>query len=506
MTNTQQRTEYRRGHKKTSRWSFAPSLGKKKVRIESPEETATIDQAIDAVVASDRITVRRQPPKRNKWLDRWGWYEIRTEGAWTSTRQGEALNLATMRRSVRHEGLMTGLNKISQTMEIVDPFELYGTEIENINIAVIGDIGKAKSSLIKTAFCLRQLALPNRQVVVIDKKRQGNKGGEYSGIADSVGARSIRFHAGGADGIGVRLNLLDPAIASGIERTDGLAPAGQEALVGAVIEDTIGRPLVEKEDAALRLALQVVNERAAKEGREPILRELANELLESTPGSGATFGQLWAEDAKHWGLTPGLALRKLCEGDLKGLVDGATSPEVREALEHPFVHFDVSALPNKGPALRVIMTVINTWLANVLASRSAQHMQTVLIVEEGWHVADGSTGKVFRENMKLSRGLGLSTCSAFHHISDLPTDSPARALMKEAGIVFLYGQDRVEDAEETARMYHLPPGSTEIIMSLAKGHCLVKYGSADPILLQHVRSDIEITLTDTDEVIKGEAA
>jgi len=78
--------------------------------------------------------------------------------------------------------------------------------------------------------------------------------------------------------------------------------------------------------------------------------------------------------------------------------------------------------------------------------------------------------------------------------------------MKEAGIVFLYGQDRVEDAEETARMYHLPPGSTEIIMSLAKGHCLVKYGSADPILLQHVRSDSEITLTDTDEVIKGEAA
>lgn len=502
MTNTQQPTRYRRGLKKTSRWTVAPTVGKKDVEIETPEEAAVVD----AVVASDRIAARRPPPKRNKWLDRWGWYEIRSEGAWTSTRQGEALNLATMRRSVRHQGLMTGLNKISQTMEIVDPFELYGTEIENINIAVIGDIGKAKSSLIKTAFCLRQLALPNRQVVVIDKKRQGNKGGEYSGIANTVGARSIRFHAGGMAGIGVRINLLDPAIASGAARTDGVAPAGQEALVGAVIEDTIGRPLVEKEDAALRLALQVVNERAAAQGREPILRELADELLESTPGSGATFGELWSDDARRWGLNPGLALRKLCEGDLKGLVDGATSPEVREALEHPFVHFDVSALPNKGPALRVIMTVINTWLANVLAARSAQHMQTVLIVEEGWHVADGSTGKVFRENMKLSRGLGLSTCSAFHHISDLPPDSPARALMKEAGIVFLYGQDRVEDAEETARMYHLPPGSTEIIMSLAKGHCLVKYGTADPILLQHVRSDIEIELTDTDEVIKGEAA
>ncbi|MCD2135977.1 ATP/GTP-binding protein [Rhodococcus qingshengii] len=500
MTKTEQTTAHRRGHKKSNRWTLAPSLGKKNVQVESAEESAVAQ----AVHSSGRITTRRPAPKRNRWLDRWGWYEVRAEGAWTTTRQGEALNLATMRRSVRHEGLMTGLNKINQSMVITDPFALYGSEIENINVAIVGDIGKAKSSLIKTAFCIRQLALANnRQCVVIDKKRQGNKGGEYSGIAEAMGARSIRFLAGGD---GVRINLLDPAIASGTQRTDGVSPAGQEALVGAVIEDTMGRSLVETEKAAVRQALKSVNERADAENREPTLRELAAELLEASPGSGNIFGSLHAEDSRRWGLNPGLALQELCEGDLKGLVDGATSPEVREALDHSFVHFDVSALPNKGPALRVIMTVINTWLANVLATRSAKHMQTLLLIEEGWHVADGSTGKVFRENMKLSRGLGLSTVSAFHHISDLPVDSPARALMKEAGIVFLYGQDRVEDAEETARMYHLPAGSTEIIMSLAKGHCLVKYGSADPILMQHVRSDLEIELTNTDEVIKGEAA
>ncbi|MGF0313712.1 ATP/GTP-binding protein [Rhodococcus sp. IEGM1428] len=471
--------------------------------VPDPQESADAATTLAAAKSAGLIATRRHPPTRKKWLDRWGWYEIRVEGAWTTTRQGEALNLATMRRSVRHEGLLTGLNKISQSGVITDPYALYGSEIENINIAVIGDIGKAKSSLIKTAMCLRQLALPNRQVVVIDKKRQGNKGGEYSGIADAVGAGSIRFRTGTT---GMRINLLDPAIATGVERTDGVAPAGQEALVGAVIEDTMGRPLVETEKAALGLALQVVNDRAARENREPILMELADELLGPSEDSGAAFGEQWAQESRRWGLNPGLALRELCLGDLKGLVDGATSPEVRAALDHPFVHFDVSALPNKGPALRVIMTVINTWLANVLASRSARHMQTLLLVEEGWHVADGSTGKVFRENMKLSRGLGLSTVSAFHHISDLPVDSPARALMKEAGIVFLYGQDRVEDAEETARMYHLPPGSTEIIMSLAKGHCLVKYSNADPILMEHVRSDLEIALTDTDEVIKGAAA
>ncbi|MFZ2175807.1 MAG: hypothetical protein WAW17_17575, partial [Rhodococcus sp. (in: high G+C Gram-positive bacteria)] len=366
------------GRKAARRWRFTG--GRNKLAALTPDEVAVADAYQEI---PPKVT-RRAAPTRKKWLDRWGWYEIRLEGSWTSTRQGEALNLATSRRSVRHEGLMTGLNKISQSMVITDPFALYGSEIENINIAVVGDIGKAKSSLIKTAMCLRQLTLL-RQVVVIDKKRQRTRG-EYSGIADFLGARSIRFRTGTQ---GMRLNLLDPAIASGGAREDGVAPAGQEALVGAVIEDTMGRELTEKEKTALDLALKVINARARAENREPILIELAGEMLDPNPDGATVLGPLWADESRRWGIDPGLALRRLCEGDLKGLVDGATSPEVREALDHPFVHFDVSALPTKGPALRVIMTVINTWLANVLASRSADLNQTLLLVEEGWHIADG---------------------------------------------------------------------------------------------------------------------
>ncbi|MFF0818381.1 ATP/GTP-binding protein [Rhodococcus sp. NPDC003318] len=459
-------------------------------------------QSHDQSVASSQGTVaRRRPPKRNKWLDRWGWYEMRPEGAWSTTRQGEALNLATTRRSTRYEGLITGLNLMSHSTVIVDPFALYGSEIENINIAVVGDIGKAKSSLIKTATCWRQVTA-GRQVVVIDKKRQGNRGGEYSVIADALGVPSIRFKTGGD---GARLNLMDPAISAGGDHGDGVVPAGQEALIAAVLEDTMQRTLSETEIAALNLALRLVNDRAARDGHEPILAEVAEVLLSTPAEATAEFGEVWTEDARLWGRDPGLALRRLCEGDLKGLVDSATSSDVRQALDYPFVHFDVSDLPNKGPALRVVMTVINTWLANVLAARSAERKQTLLIVEEGWHIAEGSTGRVFRDNMKLSRGLGLSTVSAFHHISDLPEDSPARALMREAGIVFLYGQDRVDDAADAVRMYHLPPGSESLLMGLEKGQCLVKYGKADPILMQHVRSEFEVALTNTDEVIRGAA-
>jgi len=469
-------------------------------RTEAGERSeSAIPEPLEASEVDPGFVPRRPPPRRNKWLDRWSYYELRPEGVWSTTRQGEALNLATTRRSTRHEGLVTGRNIMSNALVITDPFALYGTEIENINIAVVGDIGKAKSSLIKTTLCLRQIAA-GRQVVVIDKKRQGVLGGEYTPIARALRVPSIKFRTGGD---GARLNLMDPAISSGVNAEGGIVPAGQEVLIAAVLDDTMQRPLVQTEVAALNLGLRVVNERAQSEGREPVLSEVAELLLETPSVATQTFGTVWSEEARRWGRDPGLALRQLCSGDLKGLVDEPTSDDVRSALDHPLVHFDVSELPNKGPALRVVMTVINTWLSNVLAARSAQRKQTILIVEEGWHIAEGSTGKVFRDNMKLSRGLGLSTVSAFHHIADLADDSPARALMQEAGIVFLYGQERVKDAEETVHMYHLPSYCVHLLMGLNKGQCLVKAGKADPVLMRHERSPLEVELTNTDEVIRG---
>lgn len=448
---------------------------------------------------------RRPAPRRRRWLDKLGWYEPRPEGAWTTTRQAEGLNLATSRRSVRQEGVAAGLNKISQELEILDPFALYGEEISGINVCLIGDIGRGKSALIKSAFCMRQL-VANRQVVIFDKKPQSGRG-EYTPLARALGAASIRFQTGGG---GVCVNLLDPAISTGGDHSgglDGVVPAGQEALVLAVLEDSMGRPLDEREKAAVGAALELVNAEARAHRRAPVIRELAMRLLDPRPGDGTVFGDRWAERAAEWGLEPGLALLRLADRDLKGLVDQETSPEVRDALEdHSLVHFDLSALPTDGPALRIVMTVINTWLANRLAARSSRFQQTVLIVEEGWHVAQGSTGAVFQANMKLSRGLGMATVSAFHHISDLPENSPARALMQEASIVVLYGQDREDDVRETVRMYRLPPGTEEALMRLGRGHALVKIGNRDPFLLEHIRSPHEIVLTDTDSAVKGQPA
>ncbi|MDZ7931265.1 MAG: ATP-binding protein, partial [Rhodococcus sp. (in: high G+C Gram-positive bacteria)] len=143
-------------------------LGGDRERLGDGRAVLEATEAIPAKVA------RRKPPRRFTLLDRYGWYEPRPEGAWSTTRQSEALNLAISRRSARHQGAVTGLNRISQDLVITDPFELYGTDISNINVCVVGDIGKGKSSMIKTAFLWRQIIF-GRQVVVIDKKRQGSE-------------------------------------------------------------------------------------------------------------------------------------------------------------------------------------------------------------------------------------------------------------------------------------------------------------------------------------------
>ncbi|WP_153345358.1 ATP/GTP-binding protein [Nocardia aurantia] len=444
-------------------------------------------------------------PRRRRLLDRHGWYEPRPEGAWTTTRQAEAWNLATNRRRTRTDGVLAGLNTISQEAEIVDAFASYGAETSGINIVVIGDIGRGKSSWIKTVCVLRQL-VAGRQVVVLDKKPQAGVG-EYTSIATSLGAQSIRFRTGGT---GARLNLLDPAISTGGDHTGGLegvVPAGQEALVLAVLTDAMGRRLDEREKAAVGAGLAKVTVAARGTGRDPVIRDLAMQLLDPDPADGADFGPRWSTRALEWGLEPGLALLRLADRDLRGLVDAPTSPAVRDALDtHPLVHFDVSALPTDGPALRVVMTAANTWLANRLAARSSRYQQTILVVEEGWHVAAGSTGEIFRANLKLSRGLALSTVSAFHHPADQPAGSPARSLMAEASIVVLFGQSRADDALDTVRLYRLPEGTEDTLMRLGRGQALVKIGSRDPFLLTHIRSPYEIALTDTDAAITGVAS
>ena len=455
------------------------------------------------------VQVRRRMPRRRRWLDRFGWYEARPSGQWTTTRQAEALNTAVTRSAPQLPGIPIGLNQISKEVVVVDQFAQYGIAgdagITAGLVVIIADMGTGKSSLCKTQFATRQM-IPYRQAVILDKKRQSGRG-EYTQIAQDLGAASVVFEVGGSRAC---INPMDPAISASGEHTNaepGAVPPGQEALIAAIIQDPLPRPMTPREYALLGAALDAVNGEAAADGREPVIGDLAHRLLNPRPEDAKGLGPDWPdrfEEWRTWGHEIGITLQRLAERDLKGLVDRPTSPEVREALEtHPFVHFDLSALPTSGPAVRIVMSVINTWLANRVVLRSKQFKQTVLVVEEAWHVAQGSTGEVFLSSAKQSRGTGMSIVAAFHHPADVDPTSPAYALMREASIVFVGRQSRADDAKAVCDIYHFPPGTEDTLMRLPKGRFLVKMGSMDPFLLEHVRSPQEVLWTDTDAAMRG---
>lgn len=447
------------------------------------------------------------PPRRRRLLDRWGWYEPRQQAMSTTTRQAEALNLALSSPPTSSRGLIVGTDLLSGQLVVHDPFVAYEDKlISSVNVAVVGDVGKGKSSLLKTWGCTRQLLLANRRVVVLDKKLQAGRG-EYTALARFLGAPSIRFSV---DGTGSRLNLLDPVIALGGDQIDDAGhtldsterPTGQMMLLRAVLSEALARPVTEREGKALRLALVAATRDARERGRVAVIGDVVHHLLHPTAANAEALDRTVSE-LQDWGLDPAFALERMIEEDLAGLVDGETSPDVN--LDHPsgITHFDISALPVEGPALRVVMVLINTWQTSMLASRSERAEQTVNIVEEGWHVAEGSIGKVFRRNVKLSRGFGLATMTGIHHLVDFAPGSPAWSLLQEAETRFIFGQGSYDDARACVELYNLPSGTEETIMALEQGTCLLQVGSRDPILLRHERSPREIALTDTDGALTG---
>lgn len=455
-------------------------------------------------------TPEPQPLKRRKTWERLGCYDPAYEGIKSTTRQAEALNVAMAGPPSSPRGLFVGQDTISGQMVLHDVFQAYEDGlITSPNFVVLGDVGKGKSSLLKTWAVLRPLILAGRRAVVIDKKLQrwpdGTMSGENTMLARFFGHEPISFAIGGGQSC---INPLDPRISALVDdpQLDGPTldaapvdaadqrPAGQSMLIRAVLHRALDRPLTPREGRALREAHRTALRVGREQGREPTLRDIHRALLYPDEVS-AREAVTTVDQLREWGRDSAYELDRLIEDDLRGLIDGPTTANVR--LDSGLTVFDVSRLPEEGPALPVVMTVINTWLSNLLAN-DPSHTRTHFVVEEGWHLVAGPTAKVFQRNWKMARGLGLSNGVAIHHISDIPADSPAIALLKEAETVFVYGQARQDDADECLRLFGFPSNVRQAIRQLPKGVCLLKVGAQPTLMVRHLRSDIETELTNTD--------
>lgn len=424
-----------------------------------------------------------------------GLYAPMLSGAPTTTRQAEILNTGIIGAPTGIEGVVNGTDNLSSTMISHDAPTAYNMEPRRItspNVLVLGTVGSGKSSFTKTVLVMRPLLLRYHRAVVFDKKDQGGEG-EYSALARRLGSEPLRFVP---DGSGTRLNLMDPYIAQGT----GLQ--GQMLLINAVAR--IARndlPATEWEEKATRFALTKL---FAARDRNSTARAATTADLLPHLGDVPTDQNL-SDRAKERFHQAGLSIRFGLENLLEtyaGVFDGETSEHVD--LNHKLTSFDVSQLPDDGPAVPTVMAIGNMWLMGRL--RRDRGYITNVVYEEGWHMIGGPSARLVKANQKLSRGLGISNVFVMHKGTDIPEDSPGYTVVQEAQTVYAFRQDRDEDARWVTQTFNFAPETSETLMNLNPGNCVFKYGSNPETHMRHLRSDWEIEVTNTDEAMAAGAA
>jgi hypothetical protein len=357
-------------------------------------------------------------------------------------------------------------------------------------------LGMSKSSLIKTAYVMRPLTMRRRRAVVMDKKMRDGEG-EYAEVTRQHGAEPFRFDPDERDPRRATcMNVLDPVILA------GGGPAVQRQLLSAVAELAGDGPLDEWHNAVLTYAYGATMAKF-EGGKTPIIPD----LIEQIPGvvNSPRYRKLrpaTLDLIEQAAMSLQFRLERLLADDLAGMFGGETSPHV--TLHPKLTTFDISALPEDGPATSMVMVVANAWLMGMLTHDRG--WRTSFIAEEGWHLLAGPGGKVIRSKSKLSRGLGLSIVAAIHHISDIPAGSDAIAMIKEAQTIHLFRQEHDTDIQDCVRYFGLEASNADVLGKLPQGEHLLKIGSDKEIRVKHVRTAREVQFTETDKAMLLEPA
>ncbi len=371
-----------------------------------------------------------------------------------------------------------------------DPWELYRfNKVTNPNVVVAGQIGRGKSSLVKT-YIWRQAAF-GRRAVVIDPK------GEFTPLARRLGGTVIRLEPGSA----VRLNPLDAGPAAA---TTDAAEIGrrQDQVLMSLAEAALRRELHPEERTAIVLA----RTEAAVRHDEPTIGDVVDILLDPSPELAErvnTTPDRLAERSRD----AALELRRLCEGDLKGMFDGRTTVDVD--WDGPIVVLDLSALGNSGDALGLVMACAMAWLHSAVAR--ADGTQRILLLDEAWYLLSNlALARWLRAMFKLSRQYGLSNMIVVHRMSDLEAAGSegsestriAQGLLSDAETRVVYAQSEGEVAD-TKRLLGLTEAEADVLPRLGRGVALWKVRQ-QTFIVDHRIGDHEWEIIDTDQSMRGD--
>jgi len=367
---------------------------------------------------------------------------------------------------------------------LFDPWVAYEQGIlSGPNMLVVGQLGRGKSALLKT-YIARQHVF-GREAWVLDPK------GEFTPLARALSGSVIALVPGGS----VRLN----AISSRMGRE------AQLSLLRSVAAAALRRELSPEEDAGLRVALKVVSEAVPD---EPTLPEVVDALLHPVEEMTAELVMeltAFAEATRQ----VALALQRLCQGDLRGMFDGRTSPELD--LDARLVVLDLSAVQDSA-ALGILMTCAAAWLQGVVMERKraaeageSGGAKVIVAVDEAWRItADLGVAEWLQRSFKLSRAHGVQNLIALHRLSDLGAAGSAgsresriaEGLIADADTKVILAQPP-DQIEGLRNLLGLSATEAELVPTLRRGEALWMVGRRS-FLVQHRLSSFEAALVDTD--------
>ena len=382
-------------------------------------------------------------------------------------------------------GVVVGLDLLGGCFSY-DPFELYAAGIlSSPNVVVFGQIGRGKSSFVKT-YLHRQLAF-GRSTFVVDPK------GEYGPLARSVGCEPLSLRPGGS----LRLNPLDLVGSSG----DGIDTQRLQ-LLESLVGSSLTRDLVPRERTALEFALANVTQRVQVPTLPHLIEALFSPEEKSAKQVNSTRDEL-AEDGRDIALE----LRRLVHGDLKGMFDAETSSSID--LNGRVIVLDLSALYG-SEALGLLMVCATSWLHGVIQRQASLHRRVILVVDEAWAILkDVAVARWLQSSWKLARAWGISNMAVLHRVSDLQAvggegseqRSLAEGILLDSETRVIYAQPAGEIDSATGLLSLTKP-EVELLGRLNRGTALWKVGNYSS-LVRHIVGPGEHSLIDTDEAMRS---
>ena len=395
-------------------------------------------------------------------------------------------------------GVYIGSDVLSGAPFMFDPFTAYASgAVTSPSMFLLGNVGARKSSLMKTL--AMRAALLGRRSFIIDPK------GEYEQVALAMGGQVLRLEPHGAH------RLCPLAVGPGVH-------AANIGAVRGLVELVAGDTLTSVQSGLLAAAVASVTGYDPTDGAGTVehsatLADITAAIHTPTDAMLSAV-DLSPEEWRHAAQELGFVLRRITDpstGDLAGMIDGAST--ITDDPSCLITVIDVSAVyaarEHSPLAFPLVLTAAIAWVhARILENRSPSY----LMVDEAWAVLGNlSTARYLQSALKMSRQWGLATLLTMHRLSDLHIGGQGselygivEGLLRDVGTTIIYRQPPGERPLLKA-LLALPDGQLDdVVLSprFPAGRGLWRVG-ADVAVVQHVVSDWELPLLDTDQAMRG---